>query len=74
MDGAEVRVLEEMHHEGFGGLLEGLYGLALPAEGLAVDWEEGEADFADLELSVWGMVRCSKSVGGGGVQDGKREV
>ncbi len=39
-----------MHHECFGGLLERLYGLRLPAEGLAVDGEEGDTDFADL---VW---------------------
>lgn len=42
-----------MHHECFGGLLERLYGLRLPAEGLAVDGEEGDTDFADLVLGGW---------------------
>ena len=37
-----------MYHEGFGGFLERLYGLALPAQGVAVDGKEGETDFADL--------------------------
>ena len=39
-----------MDHERFGGFLECLYGLALPAQGVAVDGEEGETDFADLFL------------------------
>lgn len=38
-----------MHHKGFCRFLKSLYGLALPAEGLSVDGEEGETDFADLE-------------------------
>ena len=36
-----------MYHEGFGGFLERLYGLALPAQGVAVG-VEGGSDFADL--------------------------
>lgn len=52
MDGAQIRVFEQMHHERLRGFLERLYGLRLPAQGeLAVDREEGEADFADL----WGF-------------------
>ena len=37
-----------MYHERFGGFLERLYGLALPAQGLAVDGNEIETDLADL--------------------------
>ena len=50
MDGAQVGVFEQMYHECFGCLLERLYGLALPAQGVTVDWEEGETDFANLSL------------------------
>ena len=60
-----------MHHERFGGLLEGLDGLALPAQGIAVDGKKGEADFADLlflrqrrashwVMVVWGLTRREK--------------
>lgn len=37
-----------MYHERFGGFLERLYGLALPAQGVAVDGNKIQADFADL--------------------------
>lgn len=41
-----------MHHEGFRCLLQRLNRLALPAQGLAVYGEEGEAYFANLECGV----------------------
>ena len=50
VDGAQVRVFEQVHHERLGGFLERLYRLALPAQGVAVDGEEGETDFADLDF------------------------
>ena len=39
-----------MYHECLSGFLERLYGLALPAQGVAVDREEGETDLANLDL------------------------
>lgn len=50
VDGAQVGVLEQMDHERFGGFLQRLYGLALPAQGVAADGDQGEADFAHLGL------------------------
>ena len=50
MDGAQVGVFEEMYHECFSGFLERLYGLALPAQGVTVDGQERETDFAYLDL------------------------
>lgn len=50
VNGAQIAVFEQMHHERFGGLLERLYGLALPAQGVAADGDLREADFADLGL------------------------
>ena len=47
MNGAEVRIFEQVDEEGFGGFLEGLDGLGLPEEGFA-DGGEGLGDFADL--------------------------
>lgn len=32
MDGAQIRILEQVHEKGFGGFLQGLDGLALPPE------------------------------------------
>ena len=50
MDGAQVGVFEQVYHECFGGFLERLYSLALPAQGVAADGEEGETDLANLQL------------------------
>lgn len=47
MDGTEVRVFEQMYHECFAGFLESLYGLRLPAEGLAAGRDKRKGDFAD---------------------------
>ena len=47
VNGAEVRVFEQVDEEGFGGFLEGLDGLGLPEEGFA-DGGERLGDFADL--------------------------
>lgn len=52
-----------MYHERFGGFLERLYGLALPAEGVAVDGNEGDTDFADLFL----VSMASIALGDGGL-------
>ena len=49
VDGAQVGVFEQVYHECFGGFLERLYSLALPAQGVAADGEEGEANLANLE-------------------------
>ena len=48
MDGAKIGVFEQMYHERFGGFLERLYGLALPAQGIAVRGNEVKTDFTDL--------------------------
>lgn len=72
MDGAQIRVLEQVHHERLRGLLQRLNGLRLPAQGLTVDGEEGEADFADL----WGRVVLEggeRRDGGGGGRGGAYE-
>ena len=42
-----------MHHKCLHGFLERLDGLALPAKRSAIDGEEGETDFADLD---WGSM------------------
>ena len=46
-----------MYHERFGSFLERLYGLALPAQGVAVDGNKVETDFADLIFCVNGEHR-----------------
>ena len=56
MDGAQVGVFEQVYHECFGGFLERLYSLALPAQGVAADGEEGEADFPNLDSCQWESV------------------
>lgn len=48
VDGAEVGVLEQVHHEGLAGFLQRLDGLRLPAEGLAANGHKGKGDFTDL--------------------------
>jgi hypothetical protein len=47
VDGAKVRVVEQIDQEGFGGLLERLDGLALPSGGPCLGGD-GLRDFADL--------------------------
>lgn len=56
VDGAQVAVFEQVYHECFGGFLERLYSLALPAQGVAADGEEGEADFPNLDSCQWESV------------------
>ena len=51
-----------MYHEGFGGFLERLYGLALPAQGVTVDRKEVDTDFTHL-IS---MSMASLALGEGG--------
>lgn len=58
VDGAQVGVFEQVDHECLGGFLKGLYGLALPAQGVAIDGEEGETDFSNLEFYVNGEKSC----------------
>lgn len=72
MNSAEIRVLEQMHHERLGGFLERLDGLRLPAHGLAVGRHEGEGDFSDLKGALIGVVkRREKEEEGEG--EGERE-
>lgn len=73
MDGAQVGVFEQVYHECLGGFLEGLYGLALPAQGVAVDGEEGETDFANLESMLTGKSHVDVMVKRNS-QGGKRGV
>jgi hypothetical protein len=48
VQGAQVRVLEQVHQERLGGLLEGLDGMRLPTElGAALGGEDIECDFTD---------------------------
>lgn len=42
-----------MYHECFGGFLERLYGLALPAKGVAADRKEVQTDFTYLNMRQW---------------------
>lgn len=48
MNGAEIRILEQMHQEGLGAFLQRLDRLRLPAHAFAADGDEVEGDFADL--------------------------
>ena len=48
MNGAEIRILEQVHQEGLGAFLQRLDGLRLPAHAVAADGDEVEGDFADL--------------------------
>lgn len=50
MDGAEIRVLEQVDQEGLAGFLQRLDGLGLPAKGLAADGHKAEGDVTDLEF------------------------
>ena len=48
MYGAEIGILEQMHHERLGTFLKRLDRLRLPAERLAVDRNHGHRDLANL--------------------------
>ena len=48
MYGAEIGILEQMHHERLGTFLKRLDRLRLPAERLAVDRHHGQRDLANL--------------------------
>jgi hypothetical protein len=48
VDGAQIRVVEEVDEEGFGGLLERLDSLALPSGGACLGGD-GLRNFADLD-------------------------
>lgn len=70
MNSAQIRIFEKMHHECFCGFLKRLYGVGLPAEGLAVDGEEGEAYFADLGGTSVSVVRGIRGEVWGKVEGG----
>lgn len=77
MNGAEVRILEQMHQECLGAFLQRLDGLRLPAHAFAADGDEVEGDFADLargkaeEVSAGG--RGGDGGDGGAYEAGERE-
>jgi len=48
MNSTKIRVLEQMHHERLGCLLERLDGLRLPARGIDVGRQQREGDFSNL--------------------------
>ena len=49
VDGAQIRIVEEVDEEGFGGLLQGLNSLALPSGGSCLGGD-GLGDFTDLDV------------------------
>lgn len=77
MNGAEVRILEQMHQEGLGAFLQRLDGLRLPAHAFAADGDEVEGDFADLARGKAGEVSAGGRGGdggdGGAYEAGERE-
>ncbi len=69
MDGAQVRVFEEVDQEGLGGFLERLDRLALPAQGVAVHGDEFEGGFAHLGGLL--LVEGGTGRGGGDLRGGR---
>jgi hypothetical protein len=48
MDGAQIRIVEEIDQEGLGGLLQRSNGLTLPPERFFGRVRDGDCDFANL--------------------------